>query len=113
MIVALFVVAAAVGATARYVASDVFNRAFPTGTLMVNIVASLALGWLSRAGSDWEVVIGVGGLGALSTWSTVASEVAQMGRDRQGALAILYLAATTTTGVVAAWVGLQLAELGT
>jgi CrcB protein len=112
MIVALFVLAAAVGATARFIAADVFNRTLPSGTLLVNVVASLALGWLSKAGLGWDVVVGIGGLGALSTWSTVATEVAQMGRDRQGALAVLYLAAMTTTGVVAAWIGLQLAELG-
>ncbi len=112
MIIALFIIAAALGAAARYLASDVFNRAFPTGTLMANVIASLALGWLSKAGPDWGVVVGIGGLGALSTWSTVAGEVAQMGRDRQGALAVLYLAATTTTGVLAAWVGLRLAEVG-
>ena len=111
MIVALFVVAAATGAAARFVAADLFNRVFPTGTLLVNVVASFALGWLTARGSEWDVVLGIGGLGALSTWSTVANEVAQMARDRQGPLAVLYLTATTTSGVVAAWAGLQVAAL--
>jgi CrcB protein len=111
MTVVLLVVAAAVGTAARFVAADVFNRVFPTGTLLVNLVASFALGWIVASGSEWDLVVGLGGLGALSTWSTVANEVAQMARDRQGSLAALYLAATTTTGIVAAWAGLELGAL--
>lgn len=111
MIVALFVVAAALGATVRYVAADVFNRVFPTGTLLVNLVASFLLGWLASRDQAWNTVAGIGAMGALSTWSTVANEAAQMARDRQGALAALYVMATVTTGVVAAWVGLQVATV--
>jgi len=109
MIIALFVVAAATGSSLRYLVSENLNHTFPTGTLLVNIVASFAIGVLSQLGSDWQVVIGIGALGALSTWSTVANEAAEMARERQGALALLYVAATTTTGVVAAWLGLRLA----
>lgn len=109
MIVALFALAAAVGAAARFLATENLNRSFPTGTLMVNVAASFALGLLSQAGPDWQAVAGIGALGALSTWSTVAAEVAHLARERQGPLAVLYLAATTTTGVVAAWLGIQLA----
>ena len=109
MIIALFALAAAAGAVVRFLATENLNRSFPTGTLVVNVGASFALGLLSQAGPDWQTVAGIGALGALSTWSSVAVEVASLARDRQGALAALYLAATTTTGVVAAWLGIQLA----
>lgn len=104
-----FVVLAAVGATVRAVVSQLANtESFPYGTFAVNLAASLALGALSQAGEPWDVLLGVAGLGALSTWSAVANEVAGMARARQGSMAVLYLVATCSTGIVAAWVGIQL-----
>lgn len=107
--VVLFVVAAAIGATARHLAARTLNGPFPYGTLVVNLTSSLALGALSGRDGVWSTVVGIGLLGALSTWSTVANEVAELARERQGLLAGLYLWATATSGVVAAWIGLQLA----
>ena len=109
MIVGLFIAAAAGGASVRYLVSRKLNRSLPYGTLLVNLVASFALGVLTQAGSEWQTVMGIGGLGALSTWSAVANEVASLARERQGVLAILYLWATTTSGIVAAWLGIQAA----
>ena len=111
MIVALlFVVAAAVGAAVRAVVSQLANtEPFPYGTFAVNLVASLALGALSQAGDTWRLVLGLAGLGALSTWSAVASEVAGLARARQGPMAVLYLIASCSSAVVAAWVGIKLA----
>lgn len=112
MIVALTVlviVAAAVGASVRYLAFRALNGTFPYGTLAVNLVASFALGALSEVEGFWQTVLGIGALGALSTWSTVANEVAELARERQGLLAVLYLWATATTGVMAAWIGIQVA----
>lgn len=107
--IGLFIVAAAVGASARYLAARALNGPFPYGTLTVNLAASLALGVLSRQDGLWWTVAGIGALGALSTWSTVANEVGELARERQGLLAALYLWATATSGVVAAWIGIQLA----
>ena len=109
MIVVLFIVAAAAGAGLRYLASEALNGPFPYGTLVVNLAASFALGALTQSSADWQTIAGIGGLGALSTWSAVANEVAQLARDRQGLLALLYLLATSTSGVVAAWIGIQVA----
>ncbi|MGF1596586.1 MAG: fluoride efflux transporter FluC [Acidimicrobiales bacterium] len=108
MIVVLMVLAAAVGTSVRALAAASLNTRFPYGTLAVNVAGSLALGALVGAGDAWRTVAGVGALGALSTWSSVAIEVGELARDRQGTLAALYLAATVTTGVLAAWIGLQL-----
>jgi CrcB protein len=111
MIVVLFVVAAALGACCRMQATESLNRQLPYGTLAVNVAASFALGALSQLGQQWQTVLGVGALGAFSTWSTVANEVARLARDGQGTLAVLYLALSTTTGVLAAWIGIQVAGL--
>jgi CrcB protein len=111
LFVVLFAVAAALGACCRMLATESLNSQFPYGTLAVNVGASLALGAMSQLGQHWQTVIGVGALGAFSTWSTVANEVARLARDGQGTLAALYLGLSTTTGVLAAWVGIQLAGL--
>ncbi|MEM7339236.1 MAG: CrcB family protein [Actinomycetota bacterium] len=111
MIVALWAVAfvalAAAGSCLRFLVGRYVNGDFPWGTLTVNITAAFALGLLHDADPVVQTVVGIGALGAFSTWSTVANEVAELGRDGLGAQAVLYLMATTTIGVVAAWVGLQ------
>ena len=109
MILLLFALAAAAGASIRYLAFRAMNGVFPYGTLAVNLAASFTLGALSQASSDMQTFVGIGGLGALSTWSAVANEAAEMARERQGLLAVLYLWATTTSGIVAAWIGMQVA----
>lgn len=69
-------------------------------------MASFVLGFVVEAAEPVPVVIGIGGLGALSTWSTAADEVATMARDGDGDLAAGYLGLTVTSGIVAAWLGL-------
>ena len=104
----LVAVAAAAGAILRYLAGRALNDAFPTGTLLVNLVASLALGVVTAAPDPAPLVVGVGLLGALSTWSTAAAETAAMARRGEGALAAGYVGLTATGGIVAAWFGLRL-----
>ncbi|MFV0259885.1 MAG: fluoride efflux transporter FluC [Acidimicrobiales bacterium] len=110
ILILLFVVAAAAGASLRAVSNQVANTIhFPYGTLTVNLIASFALGAVSGAewGGPWPTVFGVAGLGALSTWSTLANEAATMARERQGGIALLYVTLSCTAGVLAAWFGLQ------
>lgn len=108
-----FVVAAAVGAVARYGVGLILNRDFPWGTLAVNLVASLVLGLVTTA--DWgratTVVVGIGTLGALSTWSTVANEAAVMARYDEGRMALAYLTLTVLSGIVMAWIGLRIGTM--
>ncbi len=107
LVIPAFMALAAVGAAVRHVLSRWFNGTFPYGTLVTNLAASFALGLLAAAGDDARTLLGIGALGALSTWSTVANEAAEMARDRQGLQALLYVWATTSSGIVAAWIGLQ------
>lgn len=75
----------AFGACSRYLVSEwtvmVFGRAFPYGTLSVNIVGSFIMGvlmacfqneWL--APYPWRQIIGLGFLGALTTFSTFSMD---------------------------------------
>lgn len=103
---ALLAVAAAAGALLRYVIGELANVAVPFGTLAVNLAASFLLGLVAQAEDPIPVVVGIGALGALSTWSTAADETATLARDGEGRLAAAYLALTVTSGIVAAWLGL-------
>ncbi|MEM8923550.1 MAG: CrcB family protein [Actinomycetota bacterium] len=102
--------AAMVGAMVRFGLATRFNGTFPTGTLLTNLAASFALGAVTGLDDAANTIVGIGLLGALSTWSTVANEAAEMARDRQGLQATLYVWATTSSGIVAAWLGLQVAD---
>ena len=103
------VLAAALGASLRFVVSERLNGHFPYGTLLVNVAAGFALGVFSQLDEPWRIVVGVGAVGAFSTWATAANEVAELARSDESGIALLYLAATITLGVVAAWIGLQVA----
>ncbi len=103
------VAVASIGACVRFVVSDRLNGPFPYGTLMVNVVASWLAGFGSQLDGRWSTIVLIGALGALSTWSTVAVEVGAMARAGDGRAAALYLVATVTTGLLAAWIGIQLA----
>ena len=109
LLTAGMVVAAAVGASIRYTLSRWFNGVFPYGTLAANLAASFLAGYLIQLEGSLSVIASIGALGAMSTWSTVANEAAEMARDRQGLQALLYVWATTASGVVAAWIGIQVA----
>mgnify|MGYP000070307509 CR=1 FL=1 len=73
-----------IGAVLRYLISilmlQVFGTGFPFGTLMVNILGSFlmgvvyALGQVSEVSPEIKAFIGVGMLGALTTFSTFSNE---------------------------------------
>lgn len=102
------VAAAAVGTGIRFAVGARLNGDFPLGTLLVNIAASFLLGVVAAADDPLPVIVGVGALGALSTWSTAATEAAAMARRGEGLLAVGYVWLSVTSGIVAAWLGLQL-----
>ncbi|MBT3267639.1 fluoride efflux transporter CrcB [Candidatus Poribacteria bacterium] len=71
------------------------SKGFPLGTLTVNVAGSLALGFLASllaqralGGAHWRLVLGVGFLGAFTTFSTFSYESVRLWADgRWGALA--------------------------
>lgn len=109
----------AFGACSRYIISELmvlwFGRGFPYGTLAVNILGSFIMGLLMAAieagliaSQPWRQIIGLGFLGALTTFSTFSMDNVTM--LQQGAF--IKMGAYTLLNVVLSisfcWVGFQL-----
>ena len=76
MTAALFGLAAGTGALLRWQAGRLLPR--PLATLAVNVVGAFALGLLSSASDPVMTIAGAGGLGALTTFSTLADDIRQL-----------------------------------
>jgi fluoride exporter len=107
----MFVIAAACGALARAEAGRRWNRhdGFPLGTAIVNVTGSFLLGLVWVLAPSAVTVLGLGALGAYTTFSSFARDAAALGEQRRIALAAAYVAVTVVLGVLAAaagiWIG--------
>jgi CrcB protein len=111
-----FLVAAGLGAPARYLldgwVQDRTHGAFPWGTFTVNVTGCLALGVLTGLGlyhdlgSTARTVLGTGGLGAYTTFSTLTYETIRLAEE--GALdeAARNAVGSLLVGLAAASIGL-------
>lgn len=110
MIAAAFVIAAGASALLRSLVTELLNtRRFPTGTLVVNVSGSFIAAVLSSSvPQGWQSVTGVAALGAFTTFSTFAVEVAALWEDRRRVVACAYAALTTGAAVGTAFIALAL-----
>lgn len=106
---------AAVGAPSRYLV-DRWLRArlgpgFPWGTLLVNVVGSALLGFLTALPADPAVaaLLGTGFCGALTTYSTFGYDTVRLVRAGSRGRALAYVLASVAAGVAAASAGAALA----
>ena len=113
----LVALAGAAGALARYgVGTAVGPREFPWSTLGINLAGSFVLGFLLRTGDlrGWSelvtVALGVGFLGAFTTFPTFSVETQTMLRDGRGAAAAAYVGASLVGGVALAALGYAFAN---
>ena len=85
---------------------------FPWGTLLVNIVGSLILGFLAGLPADdtFMAIGGVGFCGALTTYSTFSYESLRLAQERAHLYAIANITANIAVGLGAAYAGLALAQ---
>ena len=114
-------VGGALGAVLRYVTSGwvqtVSGGFFPWGTLTVNVLGSLALGflmvWLQSTASSAEIrdLVTVGFLGSFTTFSTFSYETSAMLRDGEWWRAGGYTVGSLFLGLVAVAVGGALATV--
>jgi CrcB protein len=111
----------AAGALMRYwVSSGVYallGRAFPWGTLVVNVLGSLAMGllfvWLterSSLGPEWRGLLLVGFLGAFTTFSTFSLETLHLIGSAAYLKAGLNMLLSVVACVFAAGLGVMIAR---
>ncbi len=111
MTVLLVALGAAVGAPARYLVDQWLRTRFPWATLLVNVVGSFLLGFLTALPADpaTAALLGTGFCGALTTYSTFSYETLRLARAGARGRALAYVLASVTLGVAAAMAGAALA----
>jgi CrcB protein len=117
----VFLAAAAVGAMGRYLldgfVQDRTAGAFPWGTFAVNVTGCLVLGALTGLGlhhgldATARTVVGTGGVGAYTTFSTFTFETIRLAEDGANGAAVTNVAGSLFAGLAAAGLGLALASL--
>ncbi len=109
----------ALGAVSRYLVSTgvhgLLGRGFPYGTLSVNVLGSLLMGFfyillLERLdpGAHWRPLLLVGFLGAFTTFSTFSIETINLMEGGELFRAMLNVLASVSTCIVACWIGVIL-----
>ncbi len=111
-----------VGAALRYLTSGAIHRymdgAFPYGTLAVNVLGSLLLGFLWSLSeelfipSSFRTSVMVGGIGAFTTFSTYSLETFNLMRYGDTAYALLNLLLNNGLGIAGVIVGFTLGKTG-
>ncbi|MGS0689232.1 fluoride efflux transporter CrcB [Shewanella sp. 0m-4] len=107
-----------IGAVLRYLISllmlQVFGSGFPFGTLVVNILGSFlmgvvfALGEVSELSPEIKAFIGVGLLGALTTFSTFSNESLLLMQEGLLVKAILNVVVNVCVCIFVVYLGQQL-----
>ncbi len=111
----------AFGAIGRYWLSiwvySLTGRAFPWGTLAVNLLGSLLMGFLAvwllermTLSDEMRALLMVGFLGSFTTFSTFALETLLLLEQGSVARAGLNIAVSVVTCIAAAWVGTLIAK---
>jgi CrcB protein len=110
-----------IGSVLRYVISGLAQTlsqsiAFPYGTLAVNVVGCLCIGFISELadsralmGGDTRLFLIVGILGGFTTFSAFGNETMNLIRDGEMALALMNVGAQVLLGLGAVWLGYTLA----
>lgn len=111
----------ALGAVSRYgIYTGVhaaMGRGFPYGTLVVNVIGSLAMGFLYiwlfdrfNVGSSWRAFLLIGYLGSFTTFSAFSLETLNLLEQGDWLRATLNVIGSVTLCIAAAWVGTILAR---
>ena len=111
-----------IGSMARYLmvtsVDKKFNSIFPYGTLAVNIVGSLLLGFLLACLSNkndasafhWKLFLGGGFCGGFTTFSAFAVENFNLLSEKFYGTAMMYMSVSMLGGLLAVWAGFIIAR---
>ncbi|WP_066640145.1 fluoride efflux transporter CrcB [Desulfolucanica intricata] len=102
------------GACSRYLSSKIINKywkkSFPMATFIINILGSFILGLVvTHPNLVWNLQnelkygLGIGFLGAFTTFSTFEYEVLQLVENKKPAVAGLYVVLSFLIGFILAW----------
>ncbi len=106
----------AIGACSRFLLSELFvlllGRSFPYGTLFVNVTGSMMMGAFTAlltmqavSGDPWRPLIGLGFLGALTTFSTFSMDNVNLLQQGEFVKMGLNMMLNVVLSVSACWVG--------
>lgn len=112
----------ALGTVARYgvyvTTERIFGNGFPLGTVIVNLVGALVFGVVWAATERWtqtgpevRLLVLTGFMGAFTTFSTFASDVARLLSDGRWASAFANVALQNVGGVAAVMLGWGLGRI--
>ncbi|MCF7982747.1 MAG: fluoride efflux transporter CrcB [Pseudomonadales bacterium] len=110
-------VGGALGALSRYwvvgVISSLFERSFPFGTLVVNILGSLLIGILYvliieklDVAAEWHAILMVGFIGAFTTFSTFSLETLMLLQEGRVTAALTYIFSSVGVCLLAVALGM-------
>ena len=94
------------GGMGRFALTRLINNA-RAAAFAANVVASTIAGFAATAPIAWQIGLGAGFAGALSTWSTLARELGDLITTGQYRPALRYALRTAVIGIVAAWFGMR------
>lgn len=108
----LFAFASALGGFLRfaleYYLPPVGTSAFPRATWLVNVFGAFLLGIVLALPGEWQVILGIGLCGALTTFSGVSLQLHRRLKAQAFRPAMIYAVTLITCGILAAGFGLIL-----
>ncbi len=122
MNVVLVLVGGALGALARYEMGGFigtrWNHGFPLGTFVINVTGSFLLGMINVfvvertvLSPAWRIGLGVGFMGAFTTFSTFSYETVGLLEEGSYILALGYASLSVLVGLFAAFLGMFIARI--
>ncbi|WP_274654964.1 fluoride efflux transporter CrcB [Paenibacillus humicola] len=109
-----------IGTVLRYALGEAIPSAsngFPLGTLIINLLGCLFLGWLFTVTAErWRLRpeirlgLGTGMTGAFTTFSTFSVQTAGLLQQGEWAAAVLYVLASIAGGLLLTYAGIRLAR---
>lgn len=103
------------GALSRYGVTSLakpLNQRFtlPLATLAINLIGACLLGWdlTSSLPATWQLFLGTGLMGGLTTFSTMINEIIVLAQHHRFKTALIYLVLSLVGGLLMVWIGTRL-----
>tara|TARA_Y100001960_G_C14536745_1_gene758831 strand:- start:125 stop:454 length:330 start_codon:yes stop_codon:yes gene_type:complete len=106
MIGVCFILTAGTGAVLRWLAINKWPGNYH-GTIAINVIGSFTLGLLGSLTNPVLTILGTGGLGSLTTFSTFIADATETVNKQGKRSAFIYTATSLLLGIISAWLGLK------